>query len=235
MQWLESIGVRDFLTHHSSIRITDLNDSYVELEGSYELHARFEGGQVVKNCLELRIVIPRGYPKAIPTVYEISNKFPRTPDYHTYNDGSLCLTSEIRLRIACIENPKFADFFDAIVEPCLLSIDYKVNFGTTPFGELEHGESGLIDDYEKLFGVKGKESVMLTLKALGSKYREANKLKCPCKCGVRLGRCSLRFRLKPLRKLTKRRWYREHLANGFAPIPKRQKLTTKFVSKNSVN
>lgn len=231
MQWLESIGVRDFLARHSSIRIKDLSDSYVELEGGYDLYARFEDDRVIKNCIELRIIIPCDYPRAIPIVYEISNQFPRTPDYHTYKDGSLCLTSEIRLRIACIENPKFADFFDAIIEPCLLSIDYKIKFGVTPFGELEHGEDGLIEDYEKLFGVKGKESVILTLKALGSKYREANKLKCPCKCGVRLGRCSLRFRLKSMRKVIKRKWYREHLASNFTPIPKRQKLITKVVCK----
>ncbi|MEJ6531819.1 hypothetical protein [Pseudoalteromonas lipolytica] len=226
MQWLEPTGVKDFLSHHSSIRITDLKDSAVELAGNYELYVRFEDGRIIKECVELKIVIPRGYPKSIPTVYEISNKFPRTPDYHTYQDGSLCLTSEIRLRITCLENPKFEDFFKAIVEPCLLSIAYKVKFGTTPFGELEHGEAGLIDDYESLLGVNGKKSVMLSLKALSMKYRQANKLACPCNCGVRLGRCSFRFRLKSMRKVIKRKWYREHLASNFTPIPKRQKLIT---------
>jgi len=234
MTWLEESGVRDFLAHHSTLRMTQLSDDFVELEGTYELYAQFGNGQIIDDVIDLKIVIPSNYPNDVPTVYEISNKFPRTPDFHTYKDGSLCLTSEVRLRMACFDNSKFEGFFASIVEPCLFSIAYKVKFGSAPFGELKHGEDGLIDDYESLFGVTGKKSVMVGLKALGLKYREANKLKCPCCCGKRLGCCSLRFRLKSLRKLAKRKWFREHLAKNFTPIPKRQKPTTKFVSENSV-
>lgn len=234
MTWLEELGVRDFLAHHSTLRITQLSDDFVELEGTYELYAQFENGQIIDDVIDLKIVIPSSYPSDVPNVYDTSNKFPRTPDFHTYKDGSLCLTSEVRLIMACFDNSKFEGFFASIVEPCLFSIAYKVKFGSAPFGELEHGEDGLIDDYESLFGVNGKKSVMLALKALGLKYREANKLKCPCNCGLRLGRCSFRFRLKPMRRFAKRRWYREHLANHFTPILKRQKQTTKFARKKLV-
>ncbi len=234
MTWLEELGVRDFLAHHSTLRITQLNDDFVELKGTYELYAQFENGQIIDQVIDLKIVIPSNYPNDVPTVYETSKKFPRTPGFHTYKDGSLCLTSEVRLRMACFDNSKFGGFFTSIVEPCLFSIAYKVKFGSAPFGELEHGEDGLIDDYEKLFGVNGKKSVMLALKALGLKYRAANKLKCPCNCGLRLGCCSLRFRLKHLRRLAKRKWYREHLANNFTPILKQQKQTTKFIKNKLV-
>jgi len=41
---------------------------------------------------------------------------------------------------------------------------------------LAHGEEGLIDDYEDMFGISRKLSVLRALNALGKQKREANKL-----------------------------------------------------------
>ena len=220
MQWWEAIGVREFLAQHSGLRITSLKDEQISIEGVVSIFAEFPGGRVIDDEFHIRIDIPQAFPNCIPNVFETNKRFTRSPDYHTYKDGSLCLGSEIRLLRHCKPTPDIRVFFDEVVLPCLYSIEHKMVYGTTPFGELAHGEVGLIDDYEQMFGVEGKEAVMMTLAALGKRYREANKLACPCGCQKKLRQCDFRFSLKPIRVLAKRCWFRNYLNIHFTPVLK---------------
>ncbi|WP_336432396.1 hypothetical protein [Providencia huashanensis] len=114
-------------------------------------------------------------------------------------------------------------------------MSHRVEFGNFPYGELEHGEKGLIDDYSQLFNVKGKISVLRALKALGLRKRDANKLPCPCSCGDRLGLCDSRFVLNEFRQVERRRWFREHLQDAFTPIEKPKRRVEKKIKRPSRN
>ncbi|MGL4613695.1 MAG: hypothetical protein ACRCVV_07315, partial [Shewanella sp.] len=126
-------------------------------------------------------------------------------------------------------------FFEKIVVRFLYSVSHRVEFGNFPYGELDHGEKGLIDDYSQLFNVNGKASVLRALKALGLRKREANKLPCPCGCGDRLGSCDYRFVLNEFRQVERRRWFRDHLQEAFTPIEKPKRRVGKKTKRPSRN
>ena len=218
------------------MRLIELSAQQVVLEGEYEIDAQMQGFEPIKNTYQLQIVFPADYPKSLPAVRESEKTIPRTADYHTYGDGSFCLGSDIKLKSIVFEYPAVTDFVEKILDPFLYAVTYKVKHDIYPFGDLDHGESGLIDDYQRLFNVKGKAAVLLVLSALGKRKREANKLPCPCGCKHRIGKCDFRFGLQRWRKLDRRRWFREHFSK-FTPIekPKKPKHRQKSSSRSSRN
>lgn len=218
------------------MRLVELNSQRVVIDGEYEIDAQMQGFEPIKNTYQLQIVFPADYPKSLPTVRESEKTIPRTADYHTYGDGSFCLGSDIKLKSIVFEYPAVTDFVEKILDPFLYAVTYKVKYDIYPFGDLDHGESGLIDDYQRLFNVKGKAAVLLVLSALGKRKREANKLPCPCGCKRQIGKCDFRFGLQRWRKLDRRRWFREYFSK-FTPIekPKKPKRRRKNSSRSSRN
>lgn len=219
----EYLQLQEFLTLNPKMRLTQFGDESITIEGEYDLHAQMDNFQPIHESYKLIIFFPKEYPRAVPTVIEIEQRIPRAPMYHTYSggdfkDGTFCLGSEIKLKSILFETPNILDFFDKILNPFLYSISYKLKYDIYPNGDLDHGEAGLIDDYEHLFQVSGKSSVLMVLHALGKRKRVANKLSCPCGCRKRLGKCKFRFTLEKWRYLDKRRWFRKHLLESFTPI-----------------
>lgn len=219
MQKWDHLQLQQFLSSHPKLRLREFTEDSVSIEGEYDIHAQMTGYQAIHETYELLIVFPRGYPRSIPTVIEQSKLIPRNSDYHTYEDGSFCLGSDIKIKLILHDTPCIADFFAKVIDPFLYAVTYKIQHNLYPFGDLDHGEKGLIDDYEDLFNVKDKKSVLIVLQALGKRKRVANKLPCPCGCGGRIGKCDYRFSLHRWRRLAKRRWFREHLSKSFSPIP----------------
>lgn len=220
----DDLQLQEFLILNPKMRLTQFGDESITIEGEYDLHAQMESFKPIHESYKLIISFPKEYPRAVPTVIETDHRIPRIPMYHTYNgsgafkDGTFCLGSEIKLKSILFETPKVLDFVDDILNPFLYSISYKLKYDIYPNGDLDHGEAGLIDDYEHLFQVSGKHSVLRVLDALGKRKRVANKLLCPCGCKKRLGKCEFRFTLEKWRYLDKRRWFRKHLVESFTSV-----------------
>lgn len=218
------------------MRLVELNSQRVVIDGEYEIDAQMKGFEPILDTYQLQVVFPADYPRSLPIVRESERRIPRTADYHTYKDGSFCLGSDIKLKSILFEYPAVTKFVEKILDPFLYAVTYKVKHDIYPFGDLDHGEDGLIDDYEQLFNVKEKAAVLLVLAALGKRKREANKLPCQCGCRRRIGKCDFRFSLQRWRLLDRRRWFREHLSK-FTPIekPKKSKRPRKSSSRASRN
>ena len=223
MKHWKATGLEAFLSAYPNIRLVDVHADKVELQGEYQLKAQLAGSQFIERTFSLRIVCPSDYPKTLPVVYDIAGYFPRNQDFHTYSDGSFCLGSDLKIKSILKADSSLTTFFDKVVVRFLYAVSHRVEFGNFPYGELDHGEKGLIDDYSEMFRVNSKASVLLVLKALGLRKRSANKLLCPCGCGHRLGLCSYRFFLNEFRCVERRRWFRSHLAGSFTPIQKKIK------------
>ena len=221
-QW-DALGLEDFLAAHPRIRIIEINDDRIVLSGDYHLRAQLAGSQLVDQTYRLKLICPRGYPGTLPKVIDEEKYFPRSQEYHTYGDGSFCLGSELKIKSLLRGEHSLSAFFEQIVDRFLYAVTHRIEFGTFPYGELAHGEQGLIDDYGEMFGLSGKLAVLRTLQALGKRNREANKLPCPCGCDLRLGRCDYRFELNRFRNIERRRWFRLHLTESFTPIEKSKK------------
>lgn len=220
MRHWDSLGLEDFLAAHPRIRILEINDERLVLAGEYHLKAQLSGSQLVERTYSLRLVCPSDYPVKLPTVIDEEKYFPRNQEYHTYGDGSFCLGSELKIKSRLKDDHSLSTFFSEIVDGFLYAVTHRIEYGNFPYGELAHGEQGLVDDYGDMFGVSGKLAVMRALQALGKRKREANKLACPCGCGLRLGHCDYRFILNGYRNIERRRWFRSHLKLSFTPIEK---------------
>jgi len=235
----DNLKLQEFLSLYPRMRLAEYGDEQAVIEGEYFLNAQMDGYEAIQETYKLRIIFPPRYPRSLPQVIELGNRIPKNSDYHTNKDRTFCLGSEIRLKSILFAHPSILDFIKKILDPFLYAVSYKLRYNFYPYGDLDHGEDGLIDDYQRLFNVADKASVLLVLRALGKRKREANKLPCPCGCRQRIGKCDFRFNLQRWRRLEKRRWFREHLSE-FTPVikvkkkkPKKQTDSKKNISRNS--
>ncbi len=204
-------------------------DDGLVLAGKYRLNATIHGCEVIDEIFELKVIFPDEYPLSPPKVYEVGGKLPNDMDFHkNSSDESLCLGSGLRVMSNIRRNPDISAFFESLVAPFLYSIRYKTKHGKTPYGELKHGENGLIQDYEEIFNLKGKKAILGILLALSKRKRVANKLSCPCNCKRRLGKCDFRFKVIEWRSLAKRSWFKQHLTEDFKQIEKKRPKERKY-------
>jgi hypothetical protein len=108
-------------------------------------------------------------------------------------------------------HPSLLDFLERVIIPYLYGHSlHELGLGM-PFGELRHGDPGLLDDLAEMLGLSDPDNARRWLDATRKKKRVANKLVCPCGSNVRLGRChnrrvnSLRSALLWLKRTTAQR------------------------------
>lgn len=178
------------------------------VSGKVQLNHQYQNHPTIDCLVSLRIIISSEYPKIPPVFEEIGDLIPKTGDYHVNPDGTLCLASPLRLLLALSENSCINNFHEKFFIPyayaALLKLHHKIDF---VFGELSHGDEGLLEDFHDVFGVNDKDSVVACLKALSQKKKIANKNTCPCGCGKRLGSCKLNYIINQYRNLLTRNQY----------------------------
>jgi hypothetical protein len=111
------------------------------------------------------------------------------------------------LRLATFDGSPLLSFVEHCLIPYLYGYSYFERYGAWPFGELKHGERGIREDFASLFHINGEESVAAFVRLAAMKKRLANRAKCPCESGRRVGRCHNRL-INPLRKRLGRTWFR---------------------------
>ncbi len=184
------------------------------LKGTFAFSATHKSGGKITDSYQLEITVPAEFPKLLPTARETGGKIPRDGKHHVNDDKSLCLGSPLRLRLKISEKPTLSGFAENCLVPFLYAVSYKLqNDVEFPFGELSHGEAGIIEDYMEMFGLKSKSEVQYALELLGTRRRIANKQHCPCNCGQRLGKCRLHWALNRFRYLISRSWFKAHSKN----------------------
>lgn len=202
-------GVKAFLRSHPKMALRPTKSATLVFEGAFEFAIVDEKDKLVEDEYELRIEVPADFPKNLPVVYELGGKIPPTPDNHVNPDGSLCLGSPLRLRMFASNDQSLIGFSSN----CILPFLYAKSVGSFVFGELPHGLAGLVEDYADMLGVRTKEQVLQCLKLASLRRRVANKRRCPCGCGKRLGACTLRERINGLRTFAPRSWFKKHISD----------------------
>jgi hypothetical protein len=167
--------------------------------GNFHFRAGAPGRPDIEDQFKLDIWVPEGR-TALPQVWEIGDRIERIPDNHISSDGSLCLGTELTLRLALGRNPELMTFIELCLIPYLAGTRWREDGnGSYINGELPHYEQGLIKDYEEILRVRGSAAIYKSLKLASLRRRVANKRACPCQCGRRLGRCDLHARVNRLR------------------------------------
>ncbi len=179
------------------------------LRGILRFKANTAGENEVEDFYKLEIVVPHGFPQDLPRVKEIDNKIPRDGNFHVNPDGTLCLGSPLRLLKKIYNTPSLSGFTEKCLIPYLYAVSHKLmHGGNFVFGELAHGEQGIVDDYLTVLGLQEKDQITQAIQLLGVKKRVANKNMCPCGCGKRLGVCPYRYKLNEFRKMAPMSWFR---------------------------
>lgn len=162
------------------------------------------GGPAVADTFAIELRVPPGFPTTPPGVRESAGRIPRT--FHTNHDGTLCLGSPLRLRMALRARPDLIGFVEGCLVPYLYGFVRHERGESLPFGELDHGDRGLLDEYRRLLRAPDDRACVELVALLGVRRRIANKRACPCSSGRRVGRCHHRA-LNHLRRAAPRSWF----------------------------
>lgn len=185
--WLRRLDIAEVLARYDHLRLLPSRDGAVNLRGPIEFNASAKGCASVSDCYEISISVPKAYPSELPVVYETNSRIP--PGFHKLQGNALCLGAPLRLWLVVRRNPSLLNFIERVVIPYLYGYSLFEQKGHMPFGELEHGTQGLIDDLAEMLGAPNTHTTKAYIQAMRSKKRVANKRPCPCGSGLRLGRC----------------------------------------------
>lgn len=159
----------------------------LRIEGTLRFCANGKRTEVIEDGYDVRIEAPEDFPVRMALVWETGGRIPAT--YHRLDNGALCLGSRVGLRLQMGKSPSILRFVEHCVIPYLYGYSYSVKHGAPPFGELEHGELGSLQDLAGLLGVEDLDLAFRYCTLAATKRRRANRRPCPCGSGRRLGRC----------------------------------------------
>ena len=160
-------------------------DSVWSVQGLLVFGAEY-AGQRIDDEYSVRILLPNGYPNGIPQAFETAGRIPN--DFHKFHDGSFCLGEPFAVMRKFLENPTLLGYVKNCLIPYLYSYSYKCKYGDLPFGELPHGQVGLIRHYLELFHLKNEHSLGGLIAILAKENYRGHVL-CPCGSGKRLRSC----------------------------------------------
>lgn len=201
--------LRELLQKHAGLAVQPKQGEELVVAGHLSFRAESERYGTVEDSFELDIRIPRRFPSELPVVREVGERIPE--DFHRNPDGTLCLGSPLRLRMALSRSPSLTTFVEHCVVPFLFGFLTHQKHGKLPFDELDHGTPGLLDEYCEILRVEDHGRCLALLDLVGVKKRVANKRPCPCGSGKRVGRCH-HLILNRLRSVASRAWFKGHVA-----------------------
>jgi hypothetical protein len=206
---LSAPGLDQFLRDYPLMAVRPHQGAGLLIKGRFAFSAHSNIHGTITDAFDLRILISQCFPRHVPQVIETGGRIPKIADYHVNPDGTLCLGSPLRLLLQLSRDPTLPGFATICLVPYLYAVCYKLRFhGPLPFDELAHGMQGILSDSIELLHLQTPAQARAALELLALKKRRANKHPCPCGCGKRLGKCTFKFKLHPLRKLASRSWFR---------------------------
>lgn len=206
----ESWALGDFLRANEEMRLEPTGIEAAAISGRLSFRARGDAGEV-EDGYDVTILLPLASPNdGYPTVFEAGGRIPKA--FHHLTDGSLCLGSPTRLRLLVVRNPRIDFFVEKALIPYLYGRSCYERTGQMPLGELAHGRLGIGRDLIALFHMPRGTSAGELLEVASLRRRQANKRRCPCGSGRRLGKCH-NLEVNRMRTELPRRWFAEQ--SGF--------------------
>ena len=169
---------------HPLLSLMRTTEGALILDGQIGFTVPFES-LTVQDEFRIRILFPADYPREPPIVFEVGSKIPRTFG-HFMDAGNLCLGAPVQVRMRFAKHRNLLHFIESQVVPYLFSWSYRRDYGHMPFGELEHGDLGLLQFYGTYFGTPWWQTLRLL------RYLADGKLLfrgCPCGSEIRVDRC----------------------------------------------
>ncbi len=203
-------GLSGLLWRYSGLTVKPTLGTDLVLSGDLEFLAERKEHGLVEDRFTVEIQVAVDFPQSTPKVFETAGRIPKS--FHRHKGGHLCLGSPLRLRLTLKRWPDLIGFVDRCVVPYLFSVSVWERTGRMPYGELAHGDRGLLDEYRGILRVESDDACMAALRILAMKRRCANKMPCPCGSGRRLGRCHHKT-FNRIRKSAGRVWLKSYVAS----------------------
>jgi hypothetical protein len=205
--------LEELLLRHPDLRIVPSGGDVLTLSGDIGFRLQGPRHGPIEDSYAVELRVPPTFPRALPTVRETGGRIPAT--FHKLEAGLLCLGAPTAIRLNLTLSPTLPAFVDELVVPYLFGYSYFEKHGVMPFGELAHGDKGIVEYLSELFGAATTIGAREFLRLASMKRRDANKQPCPCRSGRRLGKCHNR-RVNNLRDRLGRRWFRDEYARILA-------------------
>ena len=199
-------GLGPLLDKYPELRVAPSGGAGLTVAGELSFRAQGPVGEPIEDVYAVEIRVPHAFPLSPPTVYERGGRIPGT--FHKLDGGALCLGAPAALRLGLGPHSTLTDFVERFVVPYLFGFSYFALHGVMPFGELAHGNDGIRQHFASVFAAPDAAAAEEFVRLASLKRRRANKEPCPCRSGLRLGRCH-HLRVNALRDRLGRLWFRE--------------------------
>ena len=196
----------ELLANYTGLEVVPDPACDLAITGDLAFRVQGPGGEPLEDRYRVKLCIPVGFPYEVPSAFETGGRIP--PDFHKLSDGSLCLGAPTEIRLKLHPAATLLTLVEALVIPYLYGHSHFAKFGVMPFGELEHGVAGIRQHFAALFRVGDRGAATEFVRLTSLKRRRANKERCPCGSGHRLGRCHHR-QVNHLRGRLGRLWFAE--------------------------
>lgn len=138
---------------------------------------------------KIRIVMPDDFPNTPPTVFEVGEEIPKSPEYHfNISDNSACLFARPERFKVWPPGAGIKDFINGPVRAFFFSQAFKGLTGKWPFGEWSHGNDGIVEFYAHSLDVTSL-IVIKEMLELALEHKIFRQWKCPCGSGKRVISC----------------------------------------------
>ena len=144
------------------------------------------GGRTFFLSYMLAIVIPKNFPVDLPKAYDCSKKVNERFD-RVNPGGSLCLATNIGLRLRLQQGDPLRKYFEIVVQ-YLTEFEYWSETGRYPVLPRSHGASGVVESYQEPLKVDNLSIIRKLVKCIPAKSPYRN-LQCPCGSGVNFKYC----------------------------------------------
>lgn len=180
-QIIELLGVHKGLTN-----IVE-RDAETIVSGTLPFEASADGLETIRESFEIELIIPHGFPDALPRVKEIGGQIVAEYD-HRNAGGTLCLAVPVEQRRVFFEQPTLLGFVNRLVIPYLYGYCFWKKYGRHPFDEAAHGYEGILRHYIDTLGLYDDLAALAVICFLFEHgYRGHHE--CPCGSGLRVRAC----------------------------------------------
>ncbi len=176
----------ELLARYDGLRLLPATASVIRIAGTLTFRAAWRNTPIIEDSYDVTLEVPPDFPEHMALAWETGGRIP--PTYHKLDNGALCLGSRIRLRLQTAGSPSVLRFVERCLIPYLYGYSHFLKTGRMPFGELDHGELGTLQELASLLSMETGSAIPYCVLAT-LKRRRANKRPCPCRSGRRLGRC----------------------------------------------
>ena len=169
---------------HPLLLLRRTTDGALILAGQIGFTVSFKS-RTVQDDYRISIQFPADYPREPPIVFEVGSKIPLT-FRHFMDAGNLCLGAPTQVRMQFAKHRNLLHFIESQVVPYLFSWSYFRDYGQMPFGELAHGDLGLLQFYDTYFETSWRQTLPLLRYLVDDKLLSR---RCPCGSEIEVDRC----------------------------------------------